>query len=99
MAGKKVKSARKLERHFKGVSNHRRIDILLHVGKNPGASLEDLIIAFDGNQKTYSEHTRRLVAAGLVEKSYAGRTVQHKLTPYGEVFVDFIKKLSNMSQD
>ena len=99
MALKKVKSARKLERHFKGVSNHRRIEILLYVSRKPGATLDDLLQQFEGNQKTYSEHTRRLVAAGLVEKSYAGRNVMHTLTPYGEVFVDFIKKFANISSD
>lgn len=95
MAVKKPKSSRKLERHFKGVSNHKRIDILLFVEKHPGATLEDLLMQFEANQKTYSEHTRRLVGAGLLEKSYAGRNVQHELTPYGKIFVDFIKRFAN----
>lgn len=97
MVEKKVKSAKKLERHFKGVSNHRRIQILLLIARRPGIILEDILQELEGNQKTFSEHTRRLVAAGLVEKSYAGRMVEHKLTPYGEVFVKFIKSFANMS--
>lgn len=96
MAAKKQKSPRKLERHFKGVSNHRRIQILLYVADHDGSTLEDLVTAFDVNQKTLSEHTRRLVIAGLLEKSYAGRSVQHALTPYGEIFVDFIKKFAHV---
>lgn len=90
----KVKSPRKLERHFKGVSNHRRIQILLIIARRPDIILDEIIDELHGNQKTFSEHTRRLVAAGLVEKSYAGRTVQHKLTPYGKIFVDFIQTFS-----
>jgi DNA-binding MarR family transcriptional regulator len=95
MAEKKIKSARKLERHFKGVSNHRRIQILLLIARRPNIILDEILDELDGNQKTFSEHTRRLVAAGLVEKSYAGRMVQHNLTPYGEIFVRFIKDFAN----
>lgn len=95
MAVKKQKSPKKLERHFKGVSSHRRIQILLLIDKKPGIILDQILEDLEGNQKTFSEHTRRLVIAGLVEKSYAGRMVQHNLTPYGRIFVDFIKKFAN----
>jgi DNA-binding transcriptional ArsR family regulator len=95
---KKIKSARKLERHFKGVANHTRIEILLLIAKRPDIILEDILESLRGNQKTFSEHTRRLVIAGLVEKRYAGRMVQHRLTPYGEIFVKFIKEFSNMGE-
>ncbi len=96
MREKKVKSPKKLERHFKGVANHRRIQILLLIAGRPDIILDQILDELQGNQKTFSEHTRRLVAAGLVEKSYAGRMVQHNLTPYGKVFADFIRKFSNL---
>ncbi len=99
MKTKKVKSPKKLERHFKGVANHRRIEILLLIAAHPGIILEDILTALHGNQKTFSEHTRRLVAAGLVEKSYAGRMVEHRLTPYGKVFVDFIRTFSKATAE
>lgn len=95
MAVKKPKSSRKLERHFKGVANHWRIDMLVAIAKRPGISLDDLLDELGGHQKTFSEHTRKLVVAGLVEKSYEGRSVRHELTPYGKVFVDFITKFAN----
>ena len=79
MAGKKVKSPRKLERHFKGVSNHRRIQIILFIARNPGVIQEDIIEELKGNQKTISEHIRRLVIAGLVEKMYEGRALHQNL--------------------
>ncbi len=98
MREKKIKSPKKLERHFKGVANHRRIQILLLVARKPGIILDQIMEELQGNQKTFSEHTRRLVAAGLLEKSYAGRMVEHTLTPYGKVFVDFIRSFSNLEQ-
>ena len=93
--GKKKKGPRKLERHFKGVSNHRRIQILLLVAERSGITLNDIADAVKGNMKTISEHTHRLMLAGLVEKTYAGLSVEHKLTPYGKQFVAFIKTFSN----
>ena len=94
VATKKVKSPRKLERHFKGVANHRRIEILMLIARRPGIILEDILGELEGNQKTFSEHTRRLVTAGLVEKKYSGRTVEHHLTPYGKIFFSFIQEFS-----
>ncbi|MBI4079867.1 ArsR family transcriptional regulator [Candidatus Kaiserbacteria bacterium] len=90
----KPKSPRKLERHFKGVANHRRIQILLMIAKNPEIIQEDIIEELKSNQKTISEHIRRLHLAGLIDKSYAGRSVQHTLTPYGTIFVNFIREFS-----
>ncbi|OGG62162.1 hypothetical protein A3C21_04160 [Candidatus Kaiserbacteria bacterium RIFCSPHIGHO2_02_FULL_59_21] len=90
MAEKKVKSAKKLERHFKGVANHHRIEILLLIARRPEIAQEDIIESLKGNQKTISEHIRRLYHAGLIDKRYAGRQVQHTLTPYGQTFVKFI---------
>ena len=95
MAEKKVKSPKKLERHFKGVANHRRIQILLLIAKHPDITLFDIAEVVECNFKTISEHVRKLMLAGLIEKSYAGREVQHRLTPYGHVFHEFIQKFSN----
>ena len=92
---KKKKGPKKLERHFKGVSNHRRIQILLLVAERSGITLNDIAGAVKGNMKTISEHTRRLMLAGLIEKTYAGLSVEHKLTPYGRQFVAFINTFSN----
>ena len=85
-----MKTAKQLERHLKGIANHRRIEILRLVGKTDGITLEDIADALDCNIKTISEHTRRLVQAGLVNKKYQGRSVAHSLSPYGERIVKFI---------
>ena len=95
MSEKKKKGPKKLERHFKGVSNHWRIGILLLVAKESGITLDDISGRVKGNVKTIAEHTRRLVISGLVEKTYVGRSVQHRLTPYGRTFVGFIETFSN----
>ena len=89
-----MKGPRKMERHFKGVSNHRRIQILVLVAKEPGISLEQIAERVRGNMKTIAEHTRRLQLSGLIEKRYRGREVEHHLTPYGRLFSDFIGTFS-----
>jgi len=95
MEKKKQKTAKQLERYFKGVSNHRRIDILLLIAQSSGIAVEDIVQALDANFKTISEHIRRLVQAGLVNKNYQGRRVLHTLSPYGERFVNFIRTFSH----
>lgn len=94
MEEKKIKGPKKLERHFKGVSNHWRIQILILIAKNPDITLFDIADDVRGNMKTISEHVRRLQLAGLVEKRYVGRAVQHTLTPYGRIFYSFIHTFS-----
>ncbi|MFH1866897.1 MAG: winged helix-turn-helix domain-containing protein [Patescibacteria group bacterium] len=86
-----MKTAKQLERHLKGVANHRRIDILLLISKNTNITVEGIADHLDKNFKTISEHTRRLVQAGLVNKKYQGRTVMHSLSPYGRKIIKFIE--------
>lgn len=92
MKTNKIKTVRQLERHFKGVANHRRIAILLLVLKNPGISVDGIAESLNCNFKTISEHTRRLVQAGLLNKNYKGNIVEHRVSPYGKMFCEFIRK-------
>ncbi len=87
-----LKTSKQMERHFKGMANHRRISILMLVFKNSGITLENIADNLDCNIKTISEHTRRLVQAGLLNKSYKGRKVEHSVSPYGENFCTFINQ-------
>lgn len=87
-----MKTAKQLERHFKGVANHRRLEILFLVARRDGLTLEQIADALDCNFKTISEHTRRLVQAGLLNKKYQGREVAHSLSPYGKIFVGFTRR-------
>ena len=86
-----MKNARQMERHLKGVANHYRIEILLLISESEGISLEDIVKTLKANEKTIGEHTRRLYQAGLIKKKYRGKFVEHALSPYGKLFVRFLK--------
>lgn len=87
-----MKTSKQLERYFKGAANHRRLDILFLIARNDGMTLEQIAETIDCNIKTISEHTRRLVQAGLLNKKYEGRQVAHSLSPYGKRFANFAKR-------
>lgn len=89
---KVMKDSRKLERIFKGTSNHWRIEILMLISRNPGISLINIAKNLNANFKTVSEHIKKLVTAGLVRKKYLGREVTHTLSPYGEKISEILKK-------
>lgn len=83
--------AKRLERYFKGAANHRRIQMLFLIGDQPGLTVDLIRLKLKLNFKTTSEHLRRLVSAGLVDKRYDGRWVKHRLSPYGQRFLRFMK--------
>lgn len=87
----KLKTAKQMERHLKGMANHYRIEILLLVAEQEGITLEDIVKTLSANEKTIGEHTRRLFQAGLINKKYRGKFVEHTLSPYGKTFVRFLK--------
>jgi len=87
----KIKTAKQMERHLKGMANHYRIEILLLVAEREGIALEDIVETLGANEKTIGEHTRRLYQAGLINKKYRGKFVEHTLSPYGKTFVRFLK--------
>ncbi len=89
------KTAKQMERHLKGVANHRRIEILFLVAREEGISVEGISNNLHCNFKTISEHIRRLAQAGLVEKKYEGRLVTHRLSPYGRTFISFLTTFSH----
>jgi DNA-binding HxlR family transcriptional regulator len=90
ISNKSTKTPKQLERHLKGVANHWRIATLRHIDSHPGITLDVLCENLRGQYKTLSSHTQRLVQAGLVEKKYAGHTVEHYLTPYGKILNSFL---------
>ena len=80
-----------MERHLKGMANHYRIEILLLIAERDGITLEDIVETLGANEKTIGEHTRRLYHAGLLNKKYRGKFVEHTLSPYGKTFVHFLQ--------
>ncbi|KKQ34431.1 MAG: hypothetical protein US50_C0049G0002 [Candidatus Nomurabacteria bacterium GW2011_GWB1_37_5] len=84
-----------MERHLKGIANHYRIEILILLSKNNKLTLEEIIELIGAHERTVGEHVRRLYLAGLVDKKYRGRYVEHTLSPYGNLFVRFLKLFQN----
>ena len=93
---RKVKTAKQMERHLKGMANHYRIEILLIVAKNNGITLDGITASLEAKPKTIGEHTRRLHNAGLINKKYRGKFVEHTLSPYGKLFVHFLKSFQSI---
>ena len=93
---KKIKTEKQMERHLKGMANHYRIGILLYLAGHEGSTLDKIIEALNANEKTIGEHTRKLSIAGLVNKKYKGKFVEHTLSPYGKIFVDFLKSFQRI---
>lgn len=87
------KSYYQLERIFKGISNHRRIEILELLKEKPELSIIDISEVLAVNFKTISEHVRRLAIAGLVLKRSDGNSVRHKLTDRGQSILKFLRTL------
>ena len=85
-----------MERHLKGMSNHYRIEILLLIAERDGITLEDIVETIGANEKTIGEHTRRLYQAGLLNKKYRGKFVEHTLSPYGKTFVRFLRSFQKI---
>ena len=85
-----------MERHLKGMANHYRIQILLVVGGSEGITLDKIVEEVGANEKTIGEHARRLSGAGLINKKYRGTFVEHSLSPYGKIFVTFLKSFRNV---
>ena len=96
MNNKKIKTTKQMERHLKGISNHYRIGAMLYLENHDKATLEDIIEAMNGNEKTVGEHVRRLTLAGLVNKKYRDKFVEHTLSPYGKMFVEFLRAFQNV---
>jgi len=86
-----MKTPKQLERYFKGAANHRRLEILFLISKHPHLGVGEIAEALNANFKTISQHTQRLVQAGLINKKYQGHEVEHFLSPFGKKFSDFAK--------
>ncbi len=84
---------RVLERLVRSFSNHRRIQILDLLDKNPELSVSEIAYMLKINIKTASEHIRRLTIAGLIMKKSQGKAIRHKLTHRGINILIFLRTL------
>ena len=90
---KEKKSFRQLERITKSFANHRRIQILELLEKEPELSVFEISQRLGINFKTASEHIRRLAVPGLVIKRSDGVSIRHKLTGRGLEILEFLRIL------
>ena len=88
---KNMKSYRYLERIAKGFANHRRIEILDLLARDPELSVLEVSEKLGVNFKTISEHIRRLAVSGLIMKRSEGASVRHKLTQQGFLILKFLR--------
>ncbi len=86
-------SYRKLERIIKGFANHRRLQILDLLKREPELSVEDVSERLRIGYENASDHLRKLAVAGLVLKRNEGSSVRHKLTTRAESILVFCKRL------
>jgi predicted ArsR family transcriptional regulator len=84
---------RHLERIVRGFSNHRRIQILELLQKEPELSVVEISERLDIEYKTAAEHIRRLAITGLVLKRSAGNAVRHTLSSRGISILKFLRTL------
>ena len=89
----KAMNCRALERIIKGFANHRRLEILALLKREPELSVLDISDRLKIGYENASDHIRRLSIAGLVAKRHEGPSVCHKLTPRAEVILVFCKTL------
>lgn len=87
------KTERQLERIVKGFANHRRIQMLALLERQPELSVEEICEKLRIGTKTASEHLRRLSIAWLVVKRNEGRWVRHKITKRGSRVLAFLRSL------
>ena len=88
-----MKHFKDLEKIVKGFANHRRIEILTLLEKQPNLSVWEIADKLHVNFKTISEHTRRLANAGLVWKANKGSAVRHVLSDQGKTILKFLRTL------
>lgn len=91
--GAKQVNFKKIERIVKGFDNHRRIQILDLLDKEPELSVIEIAEKLKIGYENTSDHIRKMAIVGLILKRNEGNTVRHKLTPRAKTILVFCKKL------
>jgi len=87
------KSDRQLERIVKGFANHRRLQILGVLQKEPELSLQEISEKVNSDFKNISSHINKMAVSGLVIKRNELHSVRHKLTKRGLEVLKFVRTL------
>ena len=88
-----MRKPRELERIFKGVASHRRIEVITLLKNSPELSVEEIAEKLKIEIKNASQHLQKLAVAGLVMKRHEGNRVRHALTLRGKSILEFARIL------
>jgi DNA-binding transcriptional ArsR family regulator len=83
----------KLERIMKGCANHRRLEIMYMLQREPELSVIDIAHRLDVQEGTIGAHMRKLAIAGLVMKRNDSKYVRHALTDRAKIILTSYKML------
>lgn len=87
------KTNRELERIIKGFANHRRLQVLGLLYKEPELSVQEISERLKSDFKNISAHINKMAIAGLLMKRSDSKAVRHKLTKRGNVILKFVRML------
>lgn len=87
------KTNRELERIIKGFANHRRLQILGLLKKEPELSVQEIAEKLESEMKNISAHIHKMAIAGLVMKRSDSKSIRHKLTKRGIIILKFVRML------
>ena len=87
------KSNRYLERIVKGFANHRRLQILKLLQKEPELSVQEIAEKIKSNLKNISSHINKMATSGLLMKRNDFHSVRNKLTKRGIQVLKFVRTL------
>ena len=90
---KKAVNYKYFEKIIKGGANHRRLQILFLLEKNPGLSVDLVSSNLNVVFVTIASHLQKLHHSGLVSKQYIGRTVVHHVTKRGKDIMTLCRML------
>lgn len=88
-----ARTFRQLERIVKGYANHRRLEIMNLLLREPELAVDDISERLGTGYENTSDHLRKLATAGLVMKRNDGPAVRHKITSRGKSILMFCKRL------
>lgn len=88
-----MKTNRELERIVKGFANHRRLQILVLLQKEPELSVQEIAENLKSQMKNISAHINKMAVAGLLMKRSDSKSVRHKLTKRGSIILKFVRML------
>ena len=86
-----IQSFNQLERIVKGFANHRRLQVLELLNKEPELSVQEISEKLKSEFKNISAHINKMAVAGLVMKRNEGNNVRHKLTNRGKSILQFVR--------